>query len=103
MKRSVTFVFLICFALTRSAIAQSQEKDEPEANPGRPTVSTPATVTPVGYLQFESGFTGAHNSPEFSSRYSFNELLKLSVTSRLELLASAETSLLPNRTSNSRA
>jgi hypothetical protein len=90
MKRSVAFVFLICFALARSAIAQSQEKDEPEANPGRPTVSTPATLTPVGYLQFESGFTGAHNSSEFSSRYSFNEVLKLSVTSRLELLASAE-------------
>jgi hypothetical protein len=90
MRRSVPFVFLICFVLTRSAIAQSQDKDEPEANPGRPTVSTPATLTPVGYLQFESGFTGGHNSPEFSSRYSFNEVLKLSVTSRLELLASAE-------------
>jgi hypothetical protein len=90
MKRCIAFVFLIHFVLTRPAIAQSQERDEPEANPGRPTVSTPATLTPVGYPQFESGFTGAHNSPEFSSRYSFNEVLKLSVMRRLELLAAAE-------------
>src|ERR1700686_1702235 len=90
MKCSVAFVFLICFALTRSAIAQSQEKDEPEANPGRPTVSTPATLTPVGYLQFESGFEAAGHSPEFSTRYSFTEVVKLSIARRLELLAAAE-------------
>lgn len=90
MKRRVAFAFLICFVLSRPSMAQSQSDDEPAANPGRPTVSTPATLTPVGYLQFESGFTGAHNSPEFSSRYSFNEVLKLSVARRLELLASAE-------------
>src|SRR2546428_1072401 len=47
----------------------------PDANPGRPTVSTPATLTPVGYLQFESGFTAAGDSPEFSSRYGFNEVM----------------------------
>jgi hypothetical protein len=64
-------------------MAQSQSDAEPDANPGRPTVSTPATLAPVGYLRFESGFTGAHNSLEFSSRYSFNEVLKLSVTRRL--------------------
>jgi hypothetical protein len=90
MKSSIALVFLICLVFTRPAIAQSAEEDEPEANPGRPTVSTPATLTPVGYLQFESGFTGAHNSPEFSSRYSFNEVLKLSVMRRFEFLASAE-------------
>jgi hypothetical protein len=32
---------------------------EVEANPGRPTVSTPATLTPPGYLQFETGSLGA--------------------------------------------
>ena len=90
MKRPVAFAFLICFLLVRPAVAQSQSDDEPEANPGRPTVSTPAKLTPIGYLQFESGFTGAHNSPEFSLRYSFNQVLKLSVTRRLELLASGE-------------
>ena len=76
--------------MARPVAAQSQDEDEPEANPSRPTVSTPATLTPVGYLQFESGFTGAGNSPEFSSRFSFNEVLKLSVTRRVEFLASAE-------------
>lgn len=90
MKRSIALGFLICFLFIRPAIAQSQDGDEPEANPGRPTVSTPATLTPVGYLQFESGFTAARNSPEFSSRYSLSEVLKLSVTRRLELLASVE-------------
>jgi hypothetical protein len=64
--------------------------DEPEANPGRPTVSTPATLTPVGYLQFETGFTPAYDSPEFSSRYGFNEVIKLTAAPRLELLVQAE-------------
>ena len=84
-----------CFLLLNSVIvplsaAQSAESDEAEANPGRPTVSTPATLTPVGYLQFETGVLGASHSPEFSSRYGFSEVMKLSVTPRLELIASAE-------------
>jgi hypothetical protein len=65
-------------------------EDELEANPGRPTVSTPATLTPVGYLQFETGVLGASHSGEFSSRTAFNEVMKLSVVPRLELLAAAE-------------
>ncbi len=77
-------VFLPC------ATAQTGLPDEPEANPGRPTVSTPATLTSVGYLQFETGVLGAANSPEFSSRVGFNEVIKLSVAPRLELLAAAE-------------
>jgi len=35
--------------------AQASNVETPEANPGRPTVSTPATLTPVGYVQFENG------------------------------------------------
>jgi hypothetical protein len=70
--------------------AQPAPDEEPEANPGRPTVSTPATLTPVGYLQFETGFVPAHDSPEFSSRYSLNEVIKLAVAPRLEFLVSAE-------------
>jgi hypothetical protein len=61
----------------------------PAANPGRPTVSTPATLTPVGYVQFESGYMGAWHSPEFSSQSSLNEVAKLSITSRIQLLAAA--------------
>jgi hypothetical protein len=90
MKRCVALLFLISASLARPAAAQSQDEREPEANPGRPTVSTPATLSPVGYLQFESGFTGANNSFEFSSRYSLSEVAKLSVTRRVEFLASAE-------------
>src|ERR1700732_1212146 len=92
MRIALIYLCLSLGVVIRSSAAQSGKSGTPvgpEANPGRPTVSTPATLTPVGYLQFESGFTGAHNSPEFSSRYSFNEVLKLSLTSRLELLASA--------------
>ena len=81
-----------CVALfvIAGTLAQSINGQTPDANPGRPTVSTPATLTPVGYLQFETGVLGALSSPEFSSRESFNEVLKLSVTSRLELIGSVE-------------
>src|ERR1700682_5794685 len=83
---------LLCL-LTIASIAsagQAGTPDEPEANPGRPTVSTPATLTPVGHLQFETGVVGASHSPEFSSRYGLNEVVKLSVARRLELIAAAE-------------
>jgi hypothetical protein len=87
--RLVLYLFLV-LGFVPSNFAQSVQSDDPEANPGRPTVSTPATLTPVGYLQFETGFLGASNSPEFSWRYGFNEVMKLSVAPRLELLASGE-------------
>lgn len=83
-------LFFIVVVFVGSGATQSEPPDQPEANPGRPTVSTPATLTPVGYLQFETGFLGASHSPEFSSRYGFNEVIKLSVAPRLELLASGE-------------
>lgn len=83
----------LCVALTlfaRAAAGQQEAAGEPEANPGRPTVSTPATLTPVGYLQFETGVLWANHSGEFSSRTALNEVIKLSVAPRLELLAAAE-------------
>jgi hypothetical protein len=48
--------------------AQTVTDPGPEANPARPTVSTPATLTPAGYLQFESGILNAATSPEFNAR-----------------------------------
>jgi hypothetical protein len=72
-----------------SAPGQQGQPDEPVANPARPTVSTPATLTPVGYFQFESGYLAAWHSPEFSSQSSFNEVVKVSITRRVELLAVA--------------
>jgi hypothetical protein len=88
-----TLLARLCGALAWFAsvsAAQSPATGEPSANPGRPTVSTPATLTPVGYLQFETGVLGASHSPEFSSRISPNEMMKLSVAPRLELLAGGE-------------
>jgi hypothetical protein len=88
--RLALFLLVNLVVCVPSGTAQSEPPDAPEANPGRPTVSTPATLTPVGYLQFETGVLGASHSPEFSSRYGFNEVTKLSVAPRLELIASAE-------------
>jgi hypothetical protein len=78
--------------LVPPATGQSQPATaaEPEANPGRPTVSTPATLTPVGYFQFETGVLGAWTSPEFSSRFAPNEVIKFSPAARLEFIASGE-------------
>lgn len=61
-----------------------------QANPGRPTVSTPATLTPVGYLQVESGVLGAEKSGEFSNRTGIETVVKLSLARRLEILVQTE-------------
>ena len=49
------------------------------------TVSTPAAVTPVGYLQFENGVLFAGNSTESSKRIGIGQATKLFVYPRLEL------------------
>ena len=72
------------------AHSESTEEGGPEANPARPTVSNPATLTTVGYLQFEMGTLGATTSSEFSTRYEFNEVIKLAVSRRLEFVESSE-------------
>ena len=83
-------VLLTAGANLTAAQQAAQPDGEPAANPGRPTVSTPATLTPVGYLQFENGVMNAWHSPEFSTQLNFNETIKLAVTSRLQLLAVTE-------------
>jgi hypothetical protein len=78
-----------------------QRSSPVEANPGRPTVSTPATLTPVGYLQFETGVLGAEKSQQFSNRTGIETVVKLSLTRRLELITATEpmvSSDLGNRT-----
>ena len=85
--------WLLASALTASAQQtqpQVSQPEVPEANPGRPTIATPATLTPVGFLQFETGFLSARQSPEFSSQPSINEVIKFSVSPRVELLAVTE-------------
>src|ERR1700682_5350296 len=90
MRFALICVGLLLGAYVQATAAQSGEPDGPEANPGRPTVSTPATLTPVGFLQFETAALAANHSGEFSSRYGLNEVTKLSVVPRLQLLASVE-------------
>jgi hypothetical protein len=62
----------------------------PEANPGRPTVSTPATLTPVGYLQFENGVLFSEGSTEFSKRTGIGQVTKLSELRRVNLCVQSE-------------
>ena len=86
----MTLKFLggVFFAVSLSA--QTVPDPTPEANPARPTVSTPATLTPVGYLQFETGSLGAVTSPEFGVRVGINQVTKLTVLPRLEFLVLTE-------------
>ena len=83
---------LCCLGLSLVAAGQGkgENPDETQANPGRPTISTPATLTPVGYLQFESGLLTAWQSPEFSSQQSVNEVIKFALNRRLELICSLQ-------------
>jgi hypothetical protein len=88
----IRYLAVLALALVLAPVllsAQHAQEEEPAANPARPTVSTPATITPVGYLQFESGYLGAWHAPELSSQSNFNEVIKLSLTRRLEVLAAA--------------
>jgi hypothetical protein len=73
--------------LSITLYAQFDTSAVPEANPARPTVSTPATLTPAGYLQFENGGLYAATSPEFSKRLGVEQVTKLSVDRRAQFLA----------------
>jgi hypothetical protein len=75
---------------TPSQVTSDSEATLVQANPGRPTVSTPATLTPVGYLQLESGILGAEKSGEFSNRTGAEAVLKMSLSRRFELLVQTE-------------
>jgi hypothetical protein len=83
-------LLLMLSAGAQFSLAQSGTPSVPEANPGRPTVSTPATLTPVGYLQFENGALFAEDSAEFSKRFGIEQVTKLSVLPRLELFLQSE-------------
>lgn len=85
-------LLLLCCAFSGPACAQDSQASngDVEANPGRPTVSTPATLTPVGYLQFETGVLGAEHSGEFANQTGINEVIKFAVDRRLQFLVSSE-------------
>jgi hypothetical protein len=88
--RNIVFSCWALLVFARSVSAQATPDPVPDANPARPTVSTPATLTPVGYLQFETGSLGATTSPEFGTRIGINQVTKLTVMPRLELLVLTE-------------
>ena len=99
--RGISCLLLTLFlAVALVAAAQQQEPpnnpaassaaDDAVANPGRPTVSTPATLTPVGYFQFETGALAAWDSPGLSSQENLTEVIKFSVSRWIELLVAAE-------------
>lgn len=89
-----SFVCMLAAALVVLTCAkQSQSQtasDAVEVNPGRPTVSTPAPLTPVGYVQVEAGALGAEKSGEFANRTGIEAVVKLSINRRLELLVQTE-------------
>jgi hypothetical protein len=94
LSRGLRFTILwTCWLLSgfiATCAAQSGAPSAPVANPARPTVATPATLTPVGYLQFENGIQYALDSMEFSSRFSLNQVTKLAVHPRLQLIFQSE-------------
>lgn len=59
----------------------------PQANASRPTVTSTATLTPVGYLQFENGGFYADGTPGMASQFSLNQMTKLAVSQRLEFVS----------------
>jgi hypothetical protein len=87
--KKANFAFFAALLLLSAPFEFAQERagKAPECNPARPTVSTPATLTPVGYLQFENGGMYASDSAEFASQLSVNQVTKLTVNSRLQFMA----------------
>jgi hypothetical protein len=84
------WLFLTLCVFAQFSSAQSGTTSVPDANPGRPTVSTPPTLSRVGYLQFENGALFAQDSTEFLNRIGVGQVIKLSVLPRLELFLQSE-------------
>lgn len=61
-----------------------------EMNSWIDSVSTPATLTPVGDLQFENGTLFANHSTESSNRLGFSQVTKLTGLQLLELFFQTE-------------
>ncbi|MBZ5676860.1 MAG: hypothetical protein LAP61_21675 [Acidobacteriia bacterium] len=98
MHHSILYWLILSFFLLtpigiRPLLAQIARDPLPSANPARPTVSTPATLTPVGYLHFENGILGGVTSPEFSTRVAINQVTKLTVAPRLQFILQSEPSI----------
>ena len=91
MTRGVTVLAAAVITLRAAAAIAQTASDTPSANPSRPTVATPASLTPFGYLQFETGITRATDSPNgVQSRFGVSNVTKLAVHKRVQLLAAFE-------------
>lgn len=90
LRSTLLLSYLLLSGFLATCAAQSVAPSAPAANPARPTVATPATLTPVGYLQFENGIQYALDSTEFSSRLGVNQVTKLTVHPRLQLILQSE-------------
>lgn len=92
MTSTVSRILLAAAALLGPAAGYAQTTPEapPSANPARPTVTNPATLPPVGYLQFEQGYLGSLHSPNTYSQYGVNQVTKLAVHPRLMFAVSAQ-------------
>ena len=82
---SIRLVFLGALLLPTMLRAQANLPDVPEANRARPTVSTPATLTPVAICNLTTAAC-MRLSPEFSKRLGVNQAYKLTLDKRVELL-----------------
>ncbi len=74
---------LLGAALCWSTALSTGRAQTPAANPARPTVTNPATLPPVGYLQLEQGYLGSFDSPVTDSQHGVNLVAKTAVHPRL--------------------
>jgi hypothetical protein len=91
-RRCLAWLLFVTVARAASAqtTAPTPDPGGPAANPGRPTISTPATLTPVGYLQLENGVLVGYKSEGFKTLYDINQVTKLAVLPRLQFIAQFE-------------
>ncbi|MDQ2925328.1 MAG: transporter [Acidobacteriota bacterium] len=81
---------MLVVGMASAALGQASPDTPPSANPARPTVTNPATLPPVGYLQFEQGYLGSLNSPNTASQYGVNQVTKIAVHPRLLFAVSSQ-------------
>ncbi len=74
---------LACVTLAATPGHGQETDNTPTAVPARPTVTNPATLPPVGYLQFEQGFVQASSSPGLNHQFSLGQSTKLAIHPRI--------------------
>ena len=63
---NLVVIFLLAFVvLVQPSLAQEGASDDPTANPGRPTVSTPATIAQLATFNLKRAFWAHGILPNF--------------------------------------